>query len=110
MSLRTAARNFRMIDDAGQAIIVRYRPDPARESPVEQWLAMLEADAGQRWIYRKLQRYSVNLHDTLFNALLVAGYLKEIAGQFVLMDCHYDRDTGVKQPDALLDAGSSIIS
>ncbi|MBT1427542.1 CRISPR-associated endonuclease Cas3'' [Dickeya dianthicola] len=106
---RDAAEKFRLIDDAGVAVIVPWQPDGEEPSPVEYWLQCLESDAGAHWVYRKLQRYSVTLPQTLAVRLQALGALQPRAGLLVLVDSHYCRNTGVKLPEALLSAEDSVI-
>ncbi|UAY97761.1 CRISPR-associated endonuclease Cas3'' [Dickeya dadantii] len=106
---RDAAEKFRLIDDTGVAVIVPWQPDDEEPSPVEYWLQCLESDAGAHWVYRKLQRYSVTLPQTLAVRLQALGALQPRAGLLVLLDSHYCRNTGVKLPEALLSAEDSVI-
>lgn len=60
---RSIANAFSFIENDTQAVIVPFVPDGKAESPVDQWLAQLEYGMGpHRRIYRKLQRYAVNLY------------------------------------------------
>ncbi|NPE54615.1 CRISPR-associated endonuclease Cas3'' [Dickeya dadantii] len=106
---RDAAEKFRLIDDTGVAVIVPWQPDGEEQNPVEYWLQCLESDAGAHWVYRKLQRYSVTLPQTLAVRLQALGALQPRAGLLVLLDSHYCRNTGVKLPEALLSAEDSVI-
>jgi CRISPR-associated endonuclease/helicase Cas3 len=71
-SFRTAAQNFRLIDEAGQApVIVRYGDgtDLIRELEIQQ---------PNRELRRKLQRYVVNLPRHLHAGLLAKGAVLEL--------------------------------
>jgi len=78
-SFRTAASNFKLIDDTAQApVIVTYSEEGAKL--VEQVSRL----GPERWLLRKLQRYVVNLPKHLHNRLLTEGAIREIhAGIFV---------------------------
>jgi CRISPR-associated endonuclease/helicase Cas3 len=78
-SLRTAAGNFKLIDDTSQApVIVVYGEDASKL--IEQ----LTRKGPERWLLRKLQRYVVNLPRYLHNRLLNEGAIREIhSGIFV---------------------------
>ena len=110
---RTAANKFKLIDNAGTALIVPFVPEglqkEGKESPVIQWLKKLEADASQKWVYKKLQRYTVTLPEDFVEQLYAIGAVEVIAGQYLLLDSHYDHQLGVLPPDTLLDAYRSVI-
>lgn len=111
ISFRTAAEKFKLIDDTGISVIVPFNPDPKKftESPVEQWLAMLEKDASQKWIYRKLQRYTVGLPESLVKQMENKGMLYGKAGLWVVESSSYDAIWGVQLPDFLLSPASSVL-
>lgn len=105
-SFRTAAQNFKLIDDTHQApVVVAYGKKGA--GLVEQ-LTRLEPE---RWLLRKLQRYVVNLPKHLHKQLLAEGAIREIhAGIFVQgHGALYDDDLGfcpdksiIYDPDELI--------
>jgi CRISPR-associated endonuclease/helicase Cas3 len=71
-SFRTAAQNFRLIDETQQApVIVAYREGAAL-------IEMLERDKPERWLMRKLQRFVVNLPRYLHAKRLAEGALREL--------------------------------
>ncbi len=79
VSFRTAAGKFRLIDDEDSLpIIVRYHGMDGQDASIGQWLAMLRRDDPQRWLMRKLQRYTVNLHRGQTLTLLNQGDIEEI--------------------------------
>ena len=91
IQFRTVAENFRLIDDSAyQTILVRYSDNDA-------WLGMLEKDGPQRWLMRKLQRYSVNIPNRLFAQLEQQGDVREIwQGIYAQVgDRLYDKTLGV---------------
>lgn len=78
-SFRTAAANFKLIDDTHQApVVVTYGEEGAKL--VDQLTRL----GPERWLLRKLQRYVVNLPKHLHERLRAEGAIREIhAGIFV---------------------------
>lgn len=86
---KSAARKFKLIDDSWQqSIFVRYENSP-------QLLAMF-ARGPDRWLLRKLQRYSVSIPKNLFKQLTQTGEIVEISpGYFAqAFDGLYDNTLG----------------
>lgn len=72
IQFRTVAEKFRLIDDSAyQTILVRYAGN-------DILLGKLEKEGPQRWLMRKLQRYSVNLPKRVFAQLEKQGDVREI--------------------------------
>ena len=91
IQFRTVAEKFRLIDDSAyQTILVRYGDNDAL-------LGKLEKDGPQRWLMRKLQRYSVNIPKRLFAQLEKQGDVREIrSGIYAQVgDTLYDQTLGV---------------
>lgn len=91
IQFRTVAEKFKLIDDSAyQTILVRYAANDA-------WLGMLEKEGPQRWLMRKLQRYSVNIPKRLFSQLEKQGDVREIwQGIYAQVgDTLYDKALGV---------------
>ena len=91
IQFRTVAEKFKLIDDSAyQTILVRYGNNDA-------WLGMLEKDGPQRWLMRKLQRYSVNIPKYLFAQLEKQGDVREIwQGIYAQVDdTLYDKSQGL---------------
>lgn len=109
IQFREAAGKFRLIDDRGIGVIVPFCPEGMEESPVYTWLATLGKDGSAKWVYRKLQRYSVTLPESFAQKLLGIGALYQQAGQFVVENSHYHPTWGVQAPDSLLTAEASVI-
>lgn len=101
IAFRTAAENFRLIDDKGVAVVVPYCPPESQESPVEMLVKTLESDPGAKWVYRKLQRYCVTLPESVAIKLHAKGGLEERAGLFVVVMSHYNACWGVDISDEL---------
>lgn len=111
ISFKAAAEKFKLIDDNGISVIVPFNPDPQKfaESPVAQWLGMLETDASQKWIYRKLQRYSVSLSENVVKQMVSNGMIISKAGQWLVEPSNYHLTWGVTLPNALFTAQESVM-
>jgi CRISPR-associated endonuclease/helicase Cas3 len=105
VQFRSAAEAFKLIDDADQAtVVVRY--DPHREE-LAQWLALLERDGPERWLMRKLQRYTVTIPKRLADQMLAQRSLTlPMPGLYVQVDTHslYDPMLGFFTEGVPLDA------
>ncbi len=83
VKFRTAADAFRLIDDAESAtVLVRYA---AHQQHIEGLLNTLAAEGPQRWLLRKLQRYTVTIPQRLAMQMLNQGDLTlPMPGLYVL--------------------------
>lgn len=91
IQFRTAAEKFQLIDDVeSQAILVWYGENQAQ-------IGKLKKDGPERWLMRKLQRYSVNLPRHVVEKLITTGEVREVwPGIFAqAVDTLYDNDVGV---------------
>lgn len=98
VGFRTAADKFRLIaDEDSLPIIVKYRGTTGGDDSVDKWLATLRKDGPKRWLMRKLQRYTVNLHRGQTLVLLNQGDITEVLpGLYVqVSDWLYDDDLGL---------------
>ncbi len=79
ISFRTAAANFRLINDKAQTpVLVSYGEEGMKL--IEQ----LKHQGPERWLLRKLQRYVVNLPKHLHSRLHAEGAIQEVhAGIFI---------------------------
>ena len=77
VQFRTAAKRFRIIDDTGQAVLVRYLGDED-DREIDVLLNILRSEGPSRWLMRKLQRYSVNVSDWHFRQLQEDSQIEEI--------------------------------
>lgn len=94
VNFRTAAEKIRLIrDEDSVPVVVLYR---GNGSEAEKWIATLRKEGPERWLMRKLQRYTVNIHRRDAMRLLGQGDLEEIIpGLFVqVSDWLYDSDLG----------------
>jgi CRISPR-associated endonuclease/helicase Cas3 len=99
VSFRTAAEKFRLIDDENSLpVVVRYRGKDGRDEHIDQWLGMLHRDGPQRWLMRKLQRYTVNLHRRQALHLLSQGEIEEVLPGLYAQtgDGLYDENLGLR--------------
>lgn len=109
VQFRTAADNFRLIDDEEQAIVfVRYDGYPG----VEALLGQLEKEGPERWLMRKLQRCAVTVRQRVVDRLQARGDVAEVQpGCFVQRnDLLYDPVLGLQdEEDVVLSAGRLIV-
>lgn len=111
VNFRTAADKFRLIDDEGSVpIIVNYRGMDGSDDSIDTWLATLRRDGPERWLMRKLQRYTVSLHRGQAMALLNQGDIQEtLPGLFVQgSDWLYDSAIGLNPDGSPLNPGDTI--
>jgi len=71
ISFRTAAEKFRLIPDDGAPIIVLLGDS-------KKWISMLKSKGTDRWLMRKLQRYSVNVHKDCLRRLVDQHDVQEV--------------------------------
>ncbi|KQY89089.1 CRISPR-associated helicase/endonuclease Cas3 [Pelomonas sp. Root1444] len=111
-SFRTAADNFKLIDDAGQeAVIVPLHEVPGiggSHQALAPLIQQLQSGATDRWLLRKLQRYTLNVHAHQFKALE-----RDLAplpgGGYLLTDVtRYDPRFGLLSGSHPLDAMSLV--
>jgi CRISPR-associated endonuclease/helicase Cas3 len=91
IQFRTAAEKFKLIDDVeSQAILVWYGESQAL-------IGKLKKDGPERWLMRKLQRYSVNMPRRVVDKLVEAGEVQEVwLGIFAqAVSTLYDDEVGV---------------
>lgn len=73
VKFRSAAEAFRLIDDEDSAtVVVRYAPDCEE---LDVLLARLVSKGPERWLMRKLQRYTVSIHKRVADKMLTQGSL-----------------------------------
>ncbi|MBI3757477.1 MAG: CRISPR-associated helicase Cas3' [Deltaproteobacteria bacterium] len=91
VQFRTAAQRFQLIDESGyRSVIARYGDSPAL-------IGRLHKEGPERWLMRKLQRYTVSLPEYQFQKLLSNGDLQEVyPGMFAqTSEVLYHPDLGV---------------
>jgi CRISPR-associated endonuclease/helicase Cas3 len=89
LRFREAADKFRLIDNDGLPVIVRWGDSP-------DLIDKLDAGKPDRWLLRKLQRYTVNVHPDCLRRLLDQGDVREaLPGLYVQAnDLIYDETFG----------------
>ena len=76
IQFRTAAQRFKMIDDKDTvSVLVRYGDN-------DSLLSILAKGEPDRWLLRKLQRYTVTLYKYQFEKMLYRGEIEEICQGF----------------------------
>ena len=109
VNFRTAAEKFRLIrDEDSVPVIVRYSGEG---SEAEKWITTLSKEGPQRWLMRKLQRYTVNIHRRDAARLVDQGDIKEtIPGLYVqVSDWLYHPDLGFNS-DGTPPTSTSVIA
>ena len=106
VGFRTAAERFRLIDDADSAsVVVRYG---AQREEITKLLAALHAEGLQRWLMRKLQRYTVSIPKRMADRMLSQGSLTlPMPGLYAQVDANnlYDEVLGLVDDDAVYNPG-----
>jgi len=91
INFRTAAERFHIIDESQQkTILVRYGQG-------ENLIDLLKSKGPDRWLMRKLQRYTVNVYNNDFNQLMQRGSIEEVYPQIFALatNLDYSVDTGL---------------
>lgn len=112
VNFRSAADKFRLIaDEDSVPIVVCYRGADGQDDSIDKWLATLRKNGPERWLMRKLQRYTVNLRRNEALPLLNQGDIEEIMpGLFVqVSDWLYDSSLGVIRESQPVDVEGWII-
>ena len=109
VQFRSAADTFRLIDDEDSAtVVVRYAP---HSEELEKLLATLASKGPERWLMRKLQRYTVSIHKRVADKMLVRGDLTlPMPGLYVQKkaDNLYDPTLGLKLDDDVLNPAGFV--
>jgi CRISPR-associated endonuclease/helicase Cas3 len=112
VNFRTAADNFKLIEDGDQvAVVVRYAPPGDPEGGADKWIAMLGAGKPERWLMRKLQRYIVRINQRDAGAMRSRGDIKELMpGLFVqVADGLYSPEFGLQLDHVQLTPDQTIV-
>jgi CRISPR-associated endonuclease/helicase Cas3 len=105
VQFRTAAQYFQLIDESGyRSVLVRYGESPAL-------IGRLRKEGPERWLMRKLQRYTVSLPQYQFQKLLTNGDIQEVyPGIFAqISEALYHPDLGVLVNETTPDPSSLIV-
>lgn len=112
VNFRSAADKFRLIpDEDSMPIVVYYRGTDGQDDSIDKWLATLRKSGPERWLMRKLQRYTVNLRRNEALPLLNQGDIEEIMpGLFVqVSDWLYDSSLGLIRESQPVDVEGWIV-
>ncbi|GBU21272.1 CRISPR-associated helicase Cas3 [Fibrobacteres bacterium R8-0-B4] len=95
VQFRTAADNFKIIENEEQyTIFVPYK-ESGREL-----IALLKKKGPEKWLLRKLQRYTVSIYERDYRRLKSEGRIIEVYPEFFMcLDTEYDLRTGLKVDD-----------
>ncbi|MCX8013786.1 MAG: CRISPR-associated helicase/endonuclease Cas3, partial [Rectinema sp.] len=89
IQFRSAAEAFRIIDDSNQkTILVPYAEG-------EELIRILKARGPERWLMRRLQRYSINIYTNDFFSLLNRGSIEEVSTGIFALSCSIEYDNTV---------------
>ena len=85
VKFRSAAEKFKLIQDEDSApVIVRYRGADGKDETIDMLLNTLKKQGPERWLMRKLQRYTVNISRRDAVRLLAQGdVIEAVPGLFV---------------------------
>lgn len=112
VNFRTAAEKFRLIQDEDSAsVVVRYRGAEGQDDTVDRLLNTLAKEGPKRWLMRRLQRYTVNIHRKQAEKLQAQGDIREcMPGLFVqVSDWLYDPATGLNPDGVPLKPTNTIV-
>lgn len=72
---QAAAKKYKIIDETANAsIIAPYKPE---YDEIQKWLDILKNEPQARWVYRKLQPYTITIPKKWFQTLLNSGDIEE---------------------------------
>ncbi len=110
VNFRSAADRFRLIDDVQAPVVVLYRGPDGTDATVDALLGLLKKDGPERWLMRKLQRYTVSLRHAEAERLLARGDLNlAMPGLYVQAnDLLYDPLLGLRSDDQPLAPGGLV--
>ncbi len=105
ISFRTVAGKFRIIDDSIQkTILVRYGDSG-------NLIDLLKAKGPERWLMRKLQRYTVNVCNRDFDQMLERGTIEEVQPKIFALtsEIEYSNKIGLLVDETLYNPEDLII-
>lgn len=108
VQFRSAAQVFCLIDDDDSAsVVVRYA---ANRNELDMLLNTLKKDGPQRWLMRKLQRYTISIKKREADKLLGRGLNLPMPGLYVQeADGLYDDDLGFLLQDIPFNPSANVI-
>jgi CRISPR-associated endonuclease/helicase Cas3 len=98
INFRTAADSFRLIQDEDTApVVVCYRGREGNDDTVAALLGKLRKDGPERWLMRKLQRYTVSVHKREVQEWARRGDVEEWLPGWYVQKCSvgYSEDLGL---------------
>ena len=106
---RTAADKFRLVDDEDQATVIVPYAGTGHES-TKPLIEKLRSGDTDRWLLRKLQRYTVNVRRKLLDTWQAQGDVRELVpGMYLLIDVlRYDDRLGLLPDGRSLDPASLV--
>ena len=106
---RTAADKFRLIDDEDQATVIVPYASEGKDS-IEPLIEKLRRGATDRWLLRKLQRYTVTARRKQIEAWQARGDVKELVPEMYLLtnELLYNDRLGLLPDGQALDAASLV--
>ncbi|MDB5844306.1 MAG: CRISPR-associated helicase/endonuclease Cas3, partial [Polaromonas sp.] len=100
VQFRSAAEAFRLIEDEDSVtVVVRYA---AHREEIEKLVGVLASNGPERWLMRKLQRYTVSIHKRVADRMLMQGSLSlPMPGLYLQVDTGglYDALLGLQVED-----------
>ena len=112
VNFRTAAERFRLIKDGDTVpVLVLYRGPDGTDGTIDTLLGTLRKEGPQRWLMRKLQRYTVNLRVRDAQRLVKQSDIEElIPGLFVQVNTElYAPVVGLQIEDMLASTAGLIV-
>lgn len=106
---QAAARKYKIIDEtANISVIAPYRDE---YDSIQKWLNALKNEPQARWVYRKLQPYTITIPKKWHQTLLSSGDIEEIiTGVFFAKNVtSYDSELGFIGNDINLSAPDNFI-
>ena len=108
---RSAAEKFKLVDDADQATVIVTYAGTGKDAPdIARLIERLRQGDTDRWLLRKLQRYTVTARKSVVSNWQVRGDVHEIQpGLFLLIDTlRYDLRLGLL-PEGELPAAVNFV-
>jgi CRISPR-associated endonuclease/helicase Cas3 len=109
VQFRSAAEAFRLIDDQDSAtVVVRYAE---QREELDKLLATLASKGPERWLMRKLQRYTVSIHKRVADKMLMQGSLTlPMPGLYVQqVEGIYHRELGLEIQDVPFNPKANVV-
>ncbi|KAA3628873.1 MAG: CRISPR-associated endonuclease Cas3'' [Proteobacteria bacterium] len=112
VNFRTAAERFRLIKDGDTVpVLVLYRGRDGKDGTIDTLIGTLHKEGPQRWLMRKLQRYTVNVRMRDAQRLVNQGDIEELMpGLFVQVNSLlYDSVVGLQTEEISAAAAGLVL-